>query len=176
MQSAKQLQSSMGQMNGFQRFKRQYYNYGPQSLSNANSLGGGSALFGQVATNNNAFTRSDPFESTGFAAGNSLGAGQGVNIWQAANANSQYNGRRKRQIGYGGYPGFGGYGPQSNANANALGGGSALYGQVATNNNAFSRSDPYGANGFAAGNSNGAGQGVNIFNAANTNAASGIFG
>jgi len=160
---------------GFRRKRHLYGNYGgdfgfynPQSQANANSVGGGSANWGQVATNNNAFSQTNAFGGTGFAAGNSEGSGQGVNIFQAANTNSASGtyGRRKRQI-------WGGYG---NSNANSIGGGSAFLGRVSTNNNAFSRSDPYSATGFGAGNSQGEGQGVNIFSATNTNAGSGIYG
>jgi len=187
VQNAKQIKINQGFQSGFQRFKRQYNNYYggfgrfPQSQANGNSIGGGSALLGRVATNNNAFSQTSPYAATGFAAGNSMGEGQGVNIFQAANTNAASGmfGRRKRQIGYGGfdggYNGFAGF-PQSSSNANSLGGGSALFGQVATNNNAFSNANPYGAQGFAAGNALGDGQGVNIWNAANSNSASGYFG
>ena len=152
------------------------YGFGPFSQSNANALGGGSALFGQVTTNNNAYTNSGPYGSTGMANGNTMGSGHGINLFNAANSQSNY-GRRKRQVflnpGFNGLGGFGTF--NSAANANALGTGSALAGTVGTNNNAFSQTNPFGASAMGASNAFGEGHGVQLSNAANSNSQSGNF-
>ncbi|OQV26116.1 hypothetical protein BV898_00240 [Hypsibius exemplaris] len=180
VQNAKQIQSSMGQLNNFQRFKRHYggydnygYNGFPvQNQANANAIGGGSALFGQVGTHNLANTQTGLYGSNGFATGDAFGQGQGVNIYQASSSNvgSGYLGRRKRQV-------FGNWGgPQSNALSNSLGGGSAFHGRVWTQNNAVSNTNPYSGFALGAGNAGGEGNGVNIWNAANSQTNSGFNG
>ena len=68
----------------------------------------------------------------------------------------------------GGYDGFGGFGGYGSSNANALGGGSAQFGNVGTNNVAYTNTNPWGSNGFASNNGYGSGYGVNIFGAANS--------
>ena len=76
--------------------------YGGYGNSNANALGGGSALLGNVGTNNVAYTNSNPYSSNGFAANQGYGSGYGVNIFGAANSQSQYGG-----YGYAPYYGYG---------------------------------------------------------------------
>ena len=114
-------------------------------------------MFGNILTNNNAMTQSNPFGSMGQASGNAMGSGQGINLFNAANSQSGF-GRRKRQIGFGGF----------GSSANSLGGGSAMFGNIQTNNNAMTQSNPFGSMGQASGNAMGSGQGINLFNAANS--------
>ena len=125
--------------------------------SDANSIGGGSAMFGNIFTQNTGFTQSNPSGSMGLAQGSAMGSGQGINVYNAANSQSGF-GRRKRQSGFGGFGSL----------ANSLGGGSAMLGNIFTQNTGFTQSNPFGSMGLAQGSAMGSGQGINVFNAANS--------
>ncbi|XP_055334756.1 uncharacterized protein LOC129585885 isoform X2 [Paramacrobiotus metropolitanus] len=67
--------------------------------------------------------------------------------------------------GLGGYPGWGGMGGLGGySSSNALGGGQIGFGNINTDNTAFSQ----GGMGFAHGNTNAQGYGANIFSAASS--------
>ncbi|GAU91634.1 hypothetical protein RvY_03855 [Ramazzottius varieornatus] len=86
-------------------------------------------------------------------------------------------GRRKRNVYGAGFVPVGyGFGGNSIANANAVGGGSAMFGDIATNNRAYTNTGPFGASSFGNSNAMGTGYGTNIFGATNTDAGSGVFG
>ncbi|XP_055338639.1 uncharacterized PPE family protein PPE40-like [Paramacrobiotus metropolitanus] len=164
---------------GFFRRKRQAWGFpggfGFGSGAQANSLGGGSAMFGNVETNNLANTFSSPWGASGMGMGNARGSGYGVNIWNAATSNS-FTGRKKRQAfdfnsGFNGFNGFNSAGSQ----AGALGGANTMFGNAFTNNNAFTNSNPWGASGSAFGNAGADGPGSNAWNAASSSSFSNGF-
>ncbi|XP_055337735.1 uncharacterized protein LOC129587829 [Paramacrobiotus metropolitanus] len=88
---------------GFGGFGGGYYggNYGNNwGGSNANALGGASALWGNAATRNTAYTNSNPWGSSGYANNWSGASGLGANAFGAAMSNSNYGNNYGRWGGY----------------------------------------------------------------------------